>query len=54
MKLTTLKHPQAMMGEMAAKKIVDAIEKNPQGLENISSILYKPKLVIRKSTQAVT
>ncbi|MBA4493034.1 GntR family transcriptional regulator [Paenactinomyces guangxiensis] len=53
-KLTTIKHPKAMMGEMAAKKIVDAIEKNQQGTTGISSFIYEPELVIRKSTQSVS
>ncbi len=52
-KLTTIRHPQAEMGETAAKKIVEAIEKNSRGAVSISSVLYKPELILRNSTQAV-
>lgn len=48
-KLTTVKHPQTVMGEDAAKAIVDAVEEK-RSVPNISPIVYTPELVVRNST----
>lgn len=50
-KLTTLSHPKAKMGEDAAKWLIDTIENNekPQ-----NSIVYTPELVVRESTRKLT
>ena len=48
-KLTSVKHPQFEMGRQAAETIIQLIESKDQ-IGN-PSILYKPELVIRKSTK---
>ncbi|UFT99766.1 GntR family transcriptional regulator [Radiobacillus kanasensis] len=52
-KLTTIKHPQAVMGEVAARKILEVINDRvsiPPYKGRQDSITYEPELVIRNST----
>ncbi|MBS4178195.1 GntR family transcriptional regulator [Lederbergia citrea] len=50
-KITSVTHPKAKMGEDAAKWIVDAVENN--GASKQESIIYEPELVIRNSTKVL-
>ncbi|MFC4402674.1 GntR family transcriptional regulator [Gracilibacillus xinjiangensis] len=56
-KLTTVKHPQSEMGELAAKVILDMIKQSrgskKQPITENDLIRFDPKLVIRNSTAAV-
>ncbi|WP_134686951.1 GntR family transcriptional regulator [Brevibacillus migulae] len=51
-KLTSIKHPQTIMGEEAAKMLLDIIE-GKADRQTLPPVVYKPELVIRKSTQRV-
>jgi GntR family transcriptional regulator of arabinose operon len=48
-KLTTVKHPKTQMGEMAAKLLIEAVEKRNQG-HIIESVVFQPELIVRSST----
>jgi GntR family transcriptional regulator, arabinose operon transcriptional repressor len=48
-KLTTIKHPKMQMGEMAAKLLIEAVEKGDRG-HAIESFVFQPELVVRSST----
>jgi GntR family transcriptional regulator of arabinose operon len=51
-KLTTVKHPKMLMGEDAAKLILEMIHSKKQ-ITDITPIVYPAELVIRKSTASV-
>lgn len=50
-KLTTLAHPKALMGEDAARMLLALIESGGTTVPN--SKVYKPELVVRESTQQI-
>lgn len=52
-KLTTIQHPQSLMGEAAAKLVIEAIEKRSEESSSLSSIVFKPKLIVRSSTTSI-
>ncbi|KAB8137614.1 GntR family transcriptional regulator [Gracilibacillus oryzae] len=56
-KLTTIKHPQSEMGELAAKVILDMIKQSKgskkQPMTENDLIRFDPELVIRNSTKAI-
>ncbi len=47
-KLTTLTHPKAEMGEQAAQMLITMIEKKAKELPG--DLVYKPELIVREST----
>lgn len=49
-KLTTLTHPKALMGEAAAELLLRMIEENEPG--PYQSIVYTPELIVRESASA--
>ena len=46
--LTTIAHPKREMGQLAAKRLIDKIEKN-RGYKKPYQVVLEPQLVIRKS-----
>jgi len=51
-KLTTIVHPQARMGEQAADMLLKMIEQ-PRDLHVVRSIVHTPELVVRQSTRRI-
>ncbi|WP_163538520.1 GntR family transcriptional regulator [Gracilibacillus sp. YIM 98692] len=51
-KLTTVKHPQSEMGELAAKAVLDMIKRSrgPRSNTEKDMVLFEPELVVRHST----
>ncbi|GGE25895.1 arabinose metabolism transcriptional repressor [Pullulanibacillus camelliae] len=49
-KLTSVEHPKTELGRAAAETIIKLIEKRTK---NVESIVFEPKLVIRRSTKRV-
>lgn len=50
-KLTTIKHPQAKMGETAAKHILELIRNKRLGkTRKVESLVFEPELILRNST----
>lgn len=45
-KFTTVKHPKSIMGEDAAKMIIDLTK----GIEGLRPVVYPPELIVRNST----
>ncbi|MCT2538145.1 GntR family transcriptional regulator [Aquibacillus koreensis] len=55
-KLTTIEHPKAALGTLAADMILQIIEQDKTGTgkqTELSSVLYQPELVIRDSTRSL-
>ncbi|WP_078544571.1 GntR family transcriptional regulator [Litchfieldia alkalitelluris] len=57
-KLTTIQHPKSQMGELAAKMIVDMVNKKSkengrQVMKSITSVVLEPKLIVRSSTKSL-
>jgi len=50
-KLTTIEHPKIKMGEDAAQLIVKSITNQAKNDNELESIIYKPKLILRNSTR---
>ncbi|MRH41678.1 substrate-binding domain-containing protein [Aquibacillus halophilus] len=54
-KLTTIKHPQSDMGEMAAKMILDLVNvgigSQKKSRDTVKSVILNPELIIRNSTK---
>ncbi|MFC4321199.1 GntR family transcriptional regulator [Litchfieldia salsa] len=56
-KLTTINHPQSKMGELAAKLIVEKINEtnghSKKTGEQVQSVVFDPKLIVRSSTKEI-
>ncbi|WP_408011668.1 GntR family transcriptional regulator [Pseudalkalibacillus sp. A8] len=55
-KLTTIEHPQSKIGETAARVMLDMIKEtsgNQKKQNEVESVIFEPKLIIRNSTSEI-